>query len=141
MSRGIVYHCFGITGRGNPLCSYSFRGGTEDLPDPSRSYGSCVFRMWESRKVMKKGTVFRRFMTLPVGLRPTIIEFAIRRVFCATCGLTRQVKIGFAEPDRTQTNKTHLDGLPPMPRVYRHAPSINALFLAPHHNLLPIRIS
>jgi len=54
---------------------------------------------------MKKGTVFRRFMTLPIGLRPTIIEFPIQRVLCLACGITRQVKIGFAEPDRRCTKR------------------------------------
>lgn len=58
-----------------------------------------------SRKVWKKGTVFRRFITLPIGLRTTIIEFPIQRVFCLACGLTRQVKIGFAEPDRRYTKR------------------------------------
>ena len=54
---------------------------------------------------MKKGTVFRRFITLPIGLRPTVIEFPIQRVLCLACGMTRQVKIGFAEPDRRYTKR------------------------------------
>ena len=54
---------------------------------------------------MKKGTVFRRFMTLPIGLRATIIEFPIQRVFCLACGMTRQVKIKFAEPGRRYTRR------------------------------------
>jgi transposase len=52
---------------------------------------------------MKKGTAFRRFITLPIGLRPTIIEFPIQRVLCLACGMVRQVKIGFADPNRRYT--------------------------------------
>jgi transposase len=44
--------------------------------------------------------VIRSFMTLPIGRRPTIVEFPIPRVLCLKCGKTRQVRIGFAEPNR-----------------------------------------
>jgi transposase len=54
---------------------------------------------------MKKGKVFRKFLTLPIGLRPTIIEFPIQRVFCLDCSVTRQVKIGFAEGNRRYTKR------------------------------------
>lgn len=104
MSRGILYHCFGITGRGIHYVHTRFEEGRTIFrigQDPT----ALVCSTCGSRKVMKKGTVFRRFMTLPIGLRPTIIEFAIQRVFCAPCGLTRQVKIGFAEPDRRYTKR------------------------------------
>jgi transposase len=104
MSRGILYHCFGITGRGIHYVHTRFEEGRTIFrigQDPT----ALVCSTCGSRKVMKKGTVFRRFMTLPIGLRPTIIEFAIQRVFCAACGLTRQVKIGFAEPDRRYTKR------------------------------------
>jgi len=63
---------------------------------------------------MKKGTVFRRFITFPIGLRPTVIEFPIQRALCRACGMTRQVKIGFAERRqlyREATDLLHKDGL------------------------------
>jgi transposase len=44
-------------------------------------------------------------MTLPIGLRPTIIEFPIQRVLCLSCKIIRQVKIGFAEPNRGYTKR------------------------------------
>ncbi len=74
MSTGIVYHCFGITGRGMHHVHTRFEEGRTIFrvgQDPrTLECSTCG-----SRKVMKKGTVFRRFMTLPIGLRPTIIEF------------------------------------------------------------------
>lgn len=104
MSTSLLYHCFGITGRGIHHVRSRFDEGRTIFrigQDPTTlSCSACG-----SRKVWKKGTVFRRFMTLPIGLRPTIIEFPIQRVFCLVCGLTRQVKIGFAEPDRRYTKR------------------------------------
>jgi transposase len=104
MSTSLLYHCFGITGRGIHYVRSRFEGGRTIFriaQDPTTLACSAC----GSRKVRKKGTVFRRFMTLPIGLRATIIEFAIQRVSCLVCGVTRQVKIGFAEPDRRHTKR------------------------------------
>jgi len=56
-----------------------------------------------SRAVKKKGTVRRVWNTLPVGLRPTVIEWFVQRVLCLVCGAVRQVKVPFADPDRRYT--------------------------------------
>jgi transposase len=104
MSTSILYHCFGITGRGIHYVHSRFKEGRTIFriaQDPTTLACSAC----GSRNVRKKGTVFRRFMTLPIGLRATIIEFPIQRVFCLACGVTRQVKIGFAEPDRRYTKR------------------------------------
>jgi transposase len=104
MSTSLLYHCFGITGRGIHYVRSRFDEGRTIFrigQDPT----SLACSACGSRKVWKKGTVFRRFITLPIGLRTTIIEFPIQRVFCLACGLTRQVKIGFAEPDRRYTKR------------------------------------
>lgn len=104
MSTGILYHCFGITGRGIHHVHARFEDGRTIFrigQDPT----TLVCSTCGSRKIMKKGTVFRRFITLPIGLRPTVIEFPIQRVLCLACGMTRQVKIGFAEPDRRYTKR------------------------------------
>ena len=104
MSTGILYHCFGITGRGIHYVHTRFEQGQTVFrigQDPTTFRCSAC----GSRKVMKKGTVFRRFRTLPIGLRPTIIEFPVQRVLCLACGLTRQIPIGFAEPGRRYTKR------------------------------------
>gem|GEM_PF-1881236 len=78
MSTSILYHCFGIGGRG----IYHVRSRFEE--------GQTIFRIDQdpttlacsacgSRRVWKKGTVFRRYTTLPIGLRKTFIEFPIQR--------------------------------------------------------------
>jgi transposase len=104
MSTGILYHCFGITGRGIHYVHARFEEGRTIFrigQDPTTLECSAC----GGRKVRKKGTVFRRLMTLPIGLRPTIIEFPIQRVLCMACGMIRQVKIGFADPDRRYTKR------------------------------------
>ncbi len=104
MSTSLLYHCFGITGRGIHHVHSRFEEGRTIFriaQDPTTLACSAC----GSRKVRKKGTVFRRFMTLPIGLRATIIEFAIQRVSCLVCGTTRQVKVDFAEPGRRYTKR------------------------------------
>src|SRR5208337_4696773 len=104
MSTSILYHCFGITGRGIHHVHSRFEGGKTIFrigKDPTTL--ECA--LCGSWKVKRKGTVFRRFMTLPIGLRPTVIEFPIQRVHCVACGMTRQVKIEFADPDRRYTKR------------------------------------
>jgi transposase len=51
-----------------------------------------------------RGTVERRFRTLPVGRRATFVVLPIPRVECQACGVVRQVKIPFADPRRTYTS-------------------------------------
>ena len=104
MSTSILYHCFGITGRGMRHVHTRFENGRTIFrigQDPT----TLACSICGSRRVMKKGKVFRRFMTLPIGLRRTIIEFPIQRVLCLDCGITRQVKIGFAEANRRYTKR------------------------------------
>jgi transposase len=53
--------------------------------------------------VKKKGTVRRVWMTLPIGLRPTLIEWFVQRLLCLVCGVVRQVKASFADADPRHT--------------------------------------
>jgi transposase len=104
MSTSLLYHCFGITGRGIHHVRSRFDEGKtvfQIIQDPTTLTCSAC----GSRNVRKKGALLRRFMTLPIGPRTTIIEFPVQRVFCPACGVTRQVKIGFAETDRRYTKR------------------------------------
>jgi transposase len=104
MSTGLLYHCFGITGRGIHHVHSRFEAGRTIFrigQDPT----SLACSVCGSRRVKKKGAVVRRFITVPIGLRPTIIEFPIQRVLCLACKVIRQVKIGFAEPKRGYTKR------------------------------------
>ncbi len=102
MSTSLLYHCFGVMGRGIQHVHARFEKGRTIFrieQDPSTLQCShCGTRL-----VKKKGTVQRTWTTVPVGLRPTLIEWLVQRVACMVCGLVRQVKIPFADPDRRYT--------------------------------------
>jgi transposase len=100
MSTSILYHCFGITARGFHHVHTRFEEGRTVFrvaQDPSTL--ACPVCL--SRDVMKKGTVFRALKSLPIGLRPTIIELFVHRVLCRVCRVVRQVKIPFADEGRS----------------------------------------
>ena len=104
MSTSILYHCFGVTGRGYRYVHTHFEEGITIFrvdQDP-RSYerSRCG-----SRRVKKKGAVFRSFRTLSIGLRPIILEFPIRRVLYMDCGAIRQVRVQFADEGKRYTKR------------------------------------
>ena len=102
MSTSILYHCFGITGRGIHYVHARFEKGCTIFgieQDPTTYRCSHC----GSRKVKKKGSVSRLWRTLPIGQRPTFIEWVVQRLRCLSCGVVRQVKIPFADPDRRYT--------------------------------------
>lgn len=104
MSTSILYHCFGVTGRGYRYINTRFEEGRTIFrvdQDP-RSY-ECS--RCGSHQVKKKGAVFRRFRTLSIGLRPTILEFPIRRVLCSDCDAIRQVRVQFADEGKGYTRR------------------------------------
>jgi transposase len=104
MSTSILYHCFGVMGRGIHHVNTRFeKGRTTFRIDQDPTTLECSH--CGSRRVKKKGTVRRVWMTLPIGLRATLVEFLVQRVLCLVCGLTRQVQCPFADPGRRYTKR------------------------------------
>ncbi len=102
MSTSVLYHCFGVMGRGIHHSHTRFEEGRTVFrinQDPTTFQCSRC----GSRAVKKKGTVRRTWITLPIGLRPTLIEWDVQRLRCLGCGALRQVNIPFADPDRRYT--------------------------------------
>lgn len=100
MSTSLLYHGFGIIGYHYLRTMYKnasviFRIGQ------NRSHLRCP--VCKSRKVIGKGKKMRTFRSLPIGGKPTYIDFAVPRVKCFDCGIVRQVKIRFADFRRTYT--------------------------------------
>jgi transposase len=58
----------------------------------------------ESGNVIKRGYQTRMFRTLPVGNKLAFVMAKLPRVECQTCGIVRQVRIGFADPRKTYTH-------------------------------------
>jgi transposase len=50
-----------------------------------------------SARVFSKGQVEREWRSVPLGGKPVVVRLAVPRVLCLDCGLTRQVRISFAD--------------------------------------------
>ena len=98
MSTSLLYHGFAL--RGYQSVRTDYRDGqihfTIRQPRKALSCPACG-----SRAVRPHGAVERRFRTLPIGSKPVFAIFAIPRVSCPKCGVTRQVKLDFADPRRS----------------------------------------
>jgi transposase len=57
----------------------------------------------QSRNVVRRGKVHRRFRGIPIGRKPVWILIAIQRMWCLACGVVRQVDTGFSDPRRSHT--------------------------------------
>jgi transposase len=102
MSTSILYHCFGVMGRGIHHVHTRFeKGRTVFRIDQDPTTFQCS--RCGSRAVKRKGTVRRVWMTLPIGLRPTLIEWDVQRLRCLACRALRQANVPFADPDRRYT--------------------------------------
>lgn len=100
MSTSFLYHGFSI--RGYQYVSTDYKSGTVIFKikhNPKKlTCSNCG-----SQKVNRQGHAVRQFRAVPIGAKPVWITLAIQRIFCLVCGLTRQVKIGFADPRRSYT--------------------------------------
>ena len=98
MSTSLLYHAFGV--RGYRHVRSSFAEGRLTLcvrqPRDQLRCSACG-----SDNVWAQGSVPRTFRTVPIGLKPVLIEFAVPRVHCFACGLIRQVKLRFADPRKS----------------------------------------
>jgi len=100
MSTSLLYHAFGLRGYGH-VCP-AFRQGQIEFkvcqaPDTLRC-SACG-----SDRLIHRGQVIRRFKTLPIGGRPVVIVLPIQRVGCQSCGVVRQIRVAFAEAQKSYT--------------------------------------
>jgi len=100
MSTSLLYHGFGV--HGYDYVNSKFDGGAVMFTLRPKAFelqcSSC-----QSRKIIRRGKVDRKFRSLPIGRKPVWFSLAVQRVECLVCGLVRQVKIGFANPRRSYT--------------------------------------
>jgi transposase len=100
MSTSLLYHAWGL--RGYRLVATEFVEGAIVFRVEPKETALCCGRCG-GRRVMRQGRVVRRFRALPVGGKPVWLEVPIQRLWCASCGKTRQVKLGFADERRSYT--------------------------------------
>lgn len=100
MSTSLLYHAFGLRGYRHVSSSYEDSRVTFRVRQP-RDQLRCS--ACGSDTVWAQGSVLRTFRTVPIGSKPVQIEFAVPRVHCFGCDLTRQVKLRFADPRKSYT--------------------------------------
>jgi transposase len=101
MSTSLLYHAFGI--RGYQYTRTDYQDGQTIFTihqDPE----TCRCSACGSPQVRSRGRVERRFRTVPIGRRATLVVLPIPRVECQACGVVRQVKIPFADARRSYTS-------------------------------------
>lgn len=100
MSTSLLYHAFRLVGY--QYVRSSFREGRVSFRiRQSRDQLRCS--ACGSDQVWSQGAVERTFRTVPIGSKPVEIQFAVPRVLCFACGITRQVRLGFADPRKSYT--------------------------------------
>ena len=100
MSTSLLYHAFGIVGY--KYINTRYENGAVIFKIGHNRFNlkcSCC----GSKQVLRRGTTTRRFKSLPIGLKPVLIEIEVQRVFCLACKAIRQVKLSFAKWRRTYT--------------------------------------
>jgi transposase len=100
MSTSLLYHAFGI--RGYQYTRTDYQDG-EVIFSIHQEPQTCRCPACGSRDVKPRGHVERRFRTVPIGSKTTIVTLPIPRVECPACGVVRQVDVSFADPRRTYT--------------------------------------
>jgi transposase len=100
MSTSLLYHAFGLVGY--RYCGQRFEEG------------QVIFRIEKPRErlrcpccgsatVWSQGGSVRTFRTVPIGAKPVLLEFKVPRVLCFACSTVRQIKLGFADPQKHYT--------------------------------------
>lgn len=100
MSTGLLYHAFGL--RGYEYARTEYRDG-QVIFTVRQELKTCRCSSCGAREVRPRGRVERRFRSLPIGRRATVVVLPIPRVECRACGAVRQVEVPFADPRRSYT--------------------------------------
>ena len=101
MSTSLLYHAFGI--RGYRYTRTDYRDG-QTIFTIHQEPETCRCSACGSSRVQSRGHVPRRFRTVPIGQRATLVVLPIPRVCCQDCGVVRQVNVPFADPRRSYTS-------------------------------------
>jgi transposase len=101
MSTSLLYHACGI--RGYRYTRTDFIEG-EVLFTIEQSRHTLQCPQCGSREVVCHGEVPRLFRSVPIGSKGTRVLLKVPRVECRSCGITRQVSVGFADPRKRYTH-------------------------------------
>ena len=94
MSTSLLYHGFGLVGYTYVRTTYE-EGKMVFTVKHKRDKLHCP--VCGSRDIILRGSVPRRFRTLPIGPKVIFLDLNIQRVACRRCSTIRQVDLGFAD--------------------------------------------
>jgi transposase len=94
MSTSLLYHGFGLVGYTYMRTAYE-EGKVIFTVKHKRDKLHCP--ACGSRDLILRGSVPRRFRTLPIGSKAIFLDLDIQRVACRRCDTVRQVDLGFAD--------------------------------------------
>ena len=100
MSTSLLYHGFGIVGYHHKVTRFE-KGTIVFTISPPRLCCPCC----GSRDIIHHGSRRRLWKNLPIGHRATYIEYDIPRIECNSCGVIRQVTVGFADERKRHTKR------------------------------------
>ena len=101
MNPSDLYHQHGIRGQ---VCTRSEYSGKEMILHIETKRGQFYCTHCKSRNVIKSGTVYRNFKSVPIGSKPVTVRMKVQRLECKECGHVSQEHIHFAD---NQTGYTH----------------------------------
>lgn len=100
MSTSFLYHGFGLSGY--QYVRTCFEKGTIIFKVKQNKADICCSNC-KSKRFVYRGKKLRRFRATPIGSKQVFIELEVPRIMCFACKTIRQVKISFAERQRTYT--------------------------------------
>jgi transposase len=100
MSTSILYHGFQV--RGYEYQRTEYVGGRIKMRIRHRR-PEVACPICGGRDVLLRGTVERSLRTVPIGRKQVILQVTIQRVWCRRCDTVQQVKLGIADPYRSDT--------------------------------------
>lgn len=101
MSTSLLYHVFGLRGHRYRHTRFE-KGQVRFAVELKRKHLRCS--VCQSRRVVRRGTLERRFRCPPIGHKPVWLQVIVQRVWCCSCQRVRQVRLDFADPRRSYTH-------------------------------------
>jgi len=100
MSTSILYHGFGLVGYHYMRTTYE---GGKVIFSIQHKRDKLHCPECNGKDIVLKGSVMRRFRTVPIGTKVIYLDLAVRRIACKRCHALRQVELGFADPRYSYT--------------------------------------
>jgi len=100
MSTSFIYHALGLVGY--QYLGTRYKDGNIIFSIQTNPNKLCCAHC-ESKNIIRRGSVYRTFKTVPIGKKMIFLVMKIQRIQCLSCGYIRQEKLSFADPKKSYT--------------------------------------